>query len=72
MDVSKLKFDSIADAIPAILAIIAIPLTYSITAGMAIGFISYVVCSICTKQIKKLTAGSIVLMAIFVIYFIMS
>ncbi|MCK4321921.1 NCS2 family permease, partial [candidate division WOR-3 bacterium] len=47
--VANIKWDDITEAIPAFLTLIGIPLTYSISDGMAFGFIPY--------PIMKLFAG---------------
>lgn len=71
MDVKNLELDNVADAIPVLLTVIAIPLTYSITAGMGIGYLSYVVCSVCTRKKENITPGVLVLAVIFLAYFVM-
>lgn len=71
MDVKNLELDNLSEAIPVLLTVIAIPLTYSITAGMGIGFLSHVLCSICTGKKENITPGVIVLSIIFLAYFIM-
>lgn len=72
MDVRNLKLDDLADAIPALLTIVLIPMTYSITAGLGIGFLAYVVCSLCARQRKNLTPGVMILSGIFLLYFILA
>src|SRR5690606_36187253 len=41
--VSRIKWDDASDAIPAFFTIVAMPFSYSIANGIALGFISYVV-----------------------------
>ena len=72
MDLKNLELNDMSDAIPALLTIVLIPMTYSITAGLGIGFLAYVVCSLCTRQRKNLTPGVIVLAGIFLLYFILA
>lgn len=72
MDVKNLKLDDLGDAIPALLTIVLIPMTYSITAGLGIGFLSYVVCSMCSRKRQNLTPGVLVLAGIFLLYFILT
>lgn len=44
-----IDFNDITEAIPAYLCLIFMPLTYSISEGIAIGIISYVVINVCAK-----------------------
>ena len=50
---SKVDMDDITSAIPAFLALIMMPLTYSISNGIAIGAIAYVLIAICTGKYTK-------------------
>jgi AGZA family xanthine/uracil permease-like MFS transporter len=45
-----IKWDDLAEAIPAYLTIIIMPLTFSITEGIAFGFISYSILKIVTGK----------------------
>lgn len=51
--VVKIKFEDYAEAIPAFLCIIAMPLCYSISEGIAIGIISWTVLNLCTGKAKE-------------------
>ncbi|MEK3856524.1 NCS2 family permease [Cytobacillus sp. FSL H8-0458] len=57
-------------AVPAFLTIIAMPLTYSIATGIAIGFIFYPITMIVKGRIKEIHPIMYVLFVIFVMYFI--
>ncbi|KON85636.1 guanine permease [Sporosarcina globispora] len=57
-------------AVPAFLTIIAMPLTYSIATGIAIGFIFYPITMIVKGRIKEIHPIMYVLSVIFVLYFI--
>lgn len=57
-------------AVPAFLTIIAMPLTYSIATGIAIGFIFYPITMIVKGRIKEIHPIMYGLFAIFVLYFI--
>ncbi|RBP87393.1 AGZA family xanthine/uracil permease-like MFS transporter [Cytobacillus firmus] len=57
-------------AVPAFLTIIAMPLTYSIATGIAIGFIFYPITMIVKGRIKEVHPIMYVLFVIFVLYFI--
>ncbi len=49
--VTKIDFDDLTEAIPAFIAIIAMPFLYSISEGIARGVISYVI-NVCTGKLK--------------------
>lgn len=51
--VTKIDFDDLTEAIPAFIAIIAMPFLYSISEGISLGVISYVVINLATGNAKK-------------------
>jgi adenine/guanine/hypoxanthine permease len=57
-------------AVPAFLTIIAMPLTYSIATGIAIGFIFYPITMIAKGRVKEINPIMYGLFVIFVLYFI--
>lgn len=54
--VTEIRFDedNITEAIPAYLAIIAMPLFYSISEGISMGIISYVLLNVAAGKAKKI------------------
>ena len=70
--VGEMKFTSenLAEVIPAYLAIIAMPLCYSISEGICLGVISYVVLQAATGKAKKVTPLMYVLALLFVAKYI--
>lgn len=70
--VVKIDFDNYAEAIPAYLAIIAMPFAYSISEGIAIGVISYVLINVVTgkENRKKITPLMYVLAVLFVLKYV--
>lgn len=70
--VLKIDFDDIGEAIPAFIAIIAMPFLYSISEGIALGVISYVVINLVTGKFKtkKISVLMYVLAVIFVLKYI--
>ena len=70
--VVEIKFDSsnLTEAIPAYLCILAMPLFYSISEGICIGVISYVVLQAATGKAKKVTPLMYVLAVLFVLKYI--
>ena len=69
MDIRKVRFEHMDDVIPAMLTVVMMPMAYSITAGIAAGFISYVICKAAARKWKEITVSSIVLCLIFILYF---
>ena len=70
--VTEIRFDddNLVEAIPAYIAIIAMPLFYSISEGISLGIISYVVLNLCTGKAKKITPLMYILAALFVLKYI--
>lgn len=70
--VTEIRFDdnNLTDAIPAYIAIIAMPLFYSISEGISLGIISYVVLNLCTGKAKKVTPLMYILAVLFVLKYI--
>ena len=70
--VTEIRFDddNLTEAIPAYIAIIAMPLFYSISEGISLGIISYVVLNLCTGKAKKVSPLMYVLAVLFVLKYI--
>lgn len=68
--VVEIDFNDLAEAIPAYLCLVAMPLTYSISEGIAVGVISYVVINVCAGKAKKITPLMYVLAVLFVCKYI--
>ena len=66
----KLTSDNFASAIPAYLCIIAMPLFYSISEGISIGVISYVVINMICGNAKKVNPIMYVLAVLFILKYI--
>ena len=52
-NIVDIEWDDIAESGPAVLAMIAMPFTYSISHGIALAFISYAAIKICTGKINS-------------------
>lgn len=70
--VTQIRFDddNLTEAIPAYIAIIAMPLFYSISEGISLGIISYVVLNLCAGKAKKINPLMYVLSLLFVLKYI--
>ena len=62
----NVNFEDAAEAIPAYLCMIAMPLVYSISEGIAIGVISYVVINVICGKAKKITPLMYILAVLFI------
>ncbi|MBS6952727.1 MAG: NCS2 family permease [Enterocloster asparagiformis] len=69
----KVDFNDFTEAIPAYIAVIAMPFMYSISEGIAMGIISYVVINLVTGRAKekKISALMYVLAVLFVLKYVM-
>ena len=70
--VTDIKFtdDNMLEAISAYLCIIAMPLFYSISEGISIGIISYVLLHVCTGKAKKVKPLMYILAVLFILKYI--
>lgn len=67
----KIDFNHYTEAIPAFMCIIFMPLAYSISDGIILGHLSYVLINLLTGNFKKLSLGMYILAALFVLKFVM-
>ncbi len=65
-----LAWDDFSEVLPAFLIMLGIPLTYSISNGLALGFISYPVIKLCSGKGRQVGWLAYVLAAVLVLYFI--
>lgn len=70
--VGDIDFDNPIDGIPAFMTIIGIPLTYSISIGIGLGFISYVLVSACAGKIKDVKPLTWLVVVAFIISFVVA
>ena len=68
--VRKINLDKLDEALPAFLTMIVIPFTFSITDGIAAGFICYTLCRIARGRLAKKDIVPAVIAAAFVLYYI--
>lgn len=71
-EVVQIRFseENLTEAIPAYLCILAMPLFYSISEGICIGIISYVILQAATGKAKKVTPLMYVLAVLFVLKYV--
>lgn len=68
--VLKVEFTDLTEAVPAYLCFLAMPLMYSISEGIAIGVISYVLINVLSGKAKKIKPLLYILAALFVCKYI--
>ena len=68
--IKNIPFDDFSESIPAFVCIISMPLTYSISNGILLGMISYVLMNIVTGKFKKVTPVMAILAVLFVLKYI--
>ena len=67
---AKVDMDDLRSAVPAFLTLVMMPLTYSISNGIGIGAIAYVIMTVCTGKFQKKDIMVTVIAALFVLKFI--
>ena len=69
--VKNIPFDDFSESIPAFVCMIMMPLTYSISNGILIGMITYVLMNVICGKFKKLSPAIYVLAILFVLKYIL-
>ncbi len=68
--VKNLPFEDLSESIPAFVCILIMPLTYSISNGILIGMIAYVLMNLICGKFKKLSPAMYILALLFTLKFI--
>ena len=68
--IKKIPFSEFTESIPAFICIIMMPLTYSISHGILLGMISYVVINMLCGKFKKITVMMYILTILFILKYI--
>jgi AGZA family xanthine/uracil permease-like MFS transporter len=68
--VAKIEWSDVTEAIPAFLTIVIMPYAYSITEGIAVGFIFYVLLKLLTGKIKQVHPILMVFAVLFILRYI--
>lgn len=69
--IRDIDFENYSEAIPAFITLIAMPLCYSISDGIMLGMISYVLINLLCCNFKKISPAAYILAAIFVAKYIL-
>ena len=67
---SRVPFNDFSEAIPAFVCIIMMPLSYSISNGILLGMITYVLMNMVCGHFKKITPAMYILAVLFILKFI--
>lgn len=68
--ITRIPFDEFSESIPAFICIIMMPLTYSISNGILLGMIIYVLMNMICGNFKKITPVMYILAVLFILKFI--
>ena len=68
--IREVNWEDVTEYVPAFLTLVVIPMTYSISAGIAIGFVSYAIGKIATRRFRECPVMVYVLAALFVLRYI--
>lgn len=68
--VRRIPFDDFTESLPAFICIIMMPLTYSISNGILMGMITYVLINLVCGKLKKLTPTMYILATLFILKYI--
>ena len=68
--IKKIELTDYAEAIPAFICIIMMPLSYSISDGILLGMISYVVLNVLCGKFKRITPTMYILAVLFILKYI--
>ena len=69
--VLKINFSDYTESIPAFVCLIMMPLSYSISEGILLGHICYVLVNALSGQYKKVSMGMYILAALFIVKYLM-
>ena len=69
--IKNVNFDDFSESIPAFVCMIMMPLTYSISNGILIGMITYVLMNMICGKFKKLSPAMYILSALFILKYIL-
>ena len=68
--IAKIDFTDYSESIPAFICVIIMPLSYSISDGIVLGLLSYVIINVCCGKFKKLSSGMYILAGFFLLKFL--
>ncbi|MBQ5582112.1 MAG: NCS2 family permease, partial [Bacteroidales bacterium] len=69
--IKNIDFEDFSESIPAFVCMIMMPLTYSISNGILIGMITYVLMNMICGKFKKLSPAMYILAVMFILKYIL-
>ena len=69
---AHIHWNKLEIAVPAFLILLGMPLTYSISDGLALGMIAYPITMIASKRYKEVSPMMYILFVIFIIFFLIT
>lgn len=69
-NVKEIDFSDFEIAVPSFITIVTMPLTYSISTGLSLGFMSYVIVSVASGDIKKIKPAMWIIAALSLLNFL--
>lgn len=66
---SEINWEDVTDYVPAVVTALAMPLTFSITTGIGIGFITYAAVKVLSGRWSEATPAILILTGAFVLKF---
>ena len=71
-NITDIEWDDIAESGPAVLAMIAMPFTYSISNGIALAFVAYAAVKLCTGKFDSTSPAIWVIAALSIVSFLVA
>ena len=68
--IRNIPFDDFSESLPAFICVVMMPLTYSISNGILLGMITYVLMNAICGKFKKITPAMYILAVLFILKFI--
>jgi AGZA family xanthine/uracil permease-like MFS transporter len=70
--IRSLDFDDMASVATATIALMAMPLTFSISEGIALGFITYVIVKLGVGEYRRISAITYILALVFLLRYLLN
>ena len=68
---ARVNWDDFTESVPAFITTVMMPFTFSITEGIALGFMSYCIMKVCTGRWRDLNLCVVVVAALFALKIIL-
>jgi AGZA family xanthine/uracil permease-like MFS transporter len=70
-EILDLHWDDLSESLPAVICMLAMPLTYSIATGLAFGFVTYAVLKLCSGRWRQVHVATWAIAALFVLRYVL-